>query len=102
MSNSSETPRELADEVLKNELKASEKVQQLFTEHDMEEGANALIQSFKSMCERIEDPDRLRRAVVLMRNFAAQFGSERMNQAAMEVAAESDYLEIEDTHGGQQ
>jgi hypothetical protein len=95
MSQEADTPNELANDVFKHELKASEKMSVLFSTYEPEEAEDGVIRSFESLCNNIEDPDRLAKAVQLMQTMAQQLGSEKMMGAAIEVAQQSDHLDVE-------
>ena len=94
MSDNSDTPKELADKVFKYEFKASENMKQLFREYEPQEAQGGVIESFQQLCNNIEDPDRLAKAVQLMQTMAQQLGSQKMEEAAIKVAQQSEHLQV--------
>lgn len=94
MSDNDKTAKQLADEVFKHEFKASEKMRLLFNSYDPQDAESGVVESFKELCKNIEDPDRLAKAVQLMQTMAQQLGSERMDDAAVQVAKQSEHLQV--------
>lgn len=87
---------ELADDIFRHELKASEKMGELFTKHEAEEAEKQLIASFVAVASKIDDPERLQRLVRLAEGVGQRLGSERMVEKAYEVAEKSEILEVEE------
>jgi len=80
------TPRGLADEVFKHELKASEKMTQLFTEFDPQQAEAGMLESFDVLMENIDDEQRTQKAIMLMQTLAQKLESERLLERAIEEA----------------
>lgn len=90
---------ELANEVFKHELKASEKITQLFGQHEPEEAEQGMIDSFDALMENIESPRRAQKAIMLLQTLAQRLESETLLQRAVDEAESNDMVE---TGQGQQ
>jgi hypothetical protein len=85
----------LALEIFRHELKASEKMTDLFTDFEGGEAEDGIIKAFDRMVDNMEDPDRIRKVVVLTSQMGQGLSSERIVKAAMKVADEHPDLELE-------
>lgn len=89
-------PSDIADEIFRHELKASEKMGELFTDYEPDVAEKELIASFRKIADRIEDPERLQRLIRLAEGVGQRLGSDRMVEEAYGVAETSDKLNVEE------
>jgi len=91
----SDSAEDIADDIFRHELKASEKMGEMFTNYEPEEAEDALVASFGKIASNIESPERLQRLVRLTEGVGQRLGSEQIVNAAYDVAEESDILEVD-------
>jgi len=89
---------ELANDVFKHELKASEKITQLFGQYEPEVAEQGMIDSFDVLMENIESPRRAQKAIMLLQTLAQRLESETLLQRAVDEAESN---EMVDTGQGQ-
>lgn len=88
------TPKEIADEIFKFEMKASSKMQTLAEGTEEAQIEGAFVESFQSLADTDMDPDNARLLVSLMQQFGAELGSQRMVDVSYEFAQEHDDLAV--------
>jgi len=83
---SDKNAKQIADEVFRHELKASEKMTQLFGEFDTDDAEMGMVESFDNLMENIDSPRRAQKAIMLMQTLAQKLESERLLERAIEEA----------------
>lgn len=88
------TPKEIADEVFRFEMKASSKMQALAEGTQEEEIVEAFVQSFNELSDTEMEANNAGLLVSLMQQFGAELGSQRMVDVSYEFAQEHDELDV--------
>ena len=96
---SDDTPRELADDVFRHELKASEKMTQLFGRFEVAEAEEGMIESFDTLMDNIESPQRAQKAIMLMQTLAQRLESETLLERAIQEAENNELVETPQEQG---
>lgn len=91
---SEDSAREIADDVFRHELKASEKMTQLFGEYDPEVAEQGMIESFDNLMGNIETSRRAQKAIMLMQTLAQRLESEALLERAIHEAENNEMVEI--------
>ena len=89
---SDKDPEQLAREVYRHELKAGEKMTELFEVNDPQDGEEAMLKVFNELADNIEDDQRLKKLVILLDNFGRSLGSQSLVERATKEARENDNL----------
>lgn len=89
-----DNPRELADSVFRHELKASEAMTELWSDHDVEDAEQAMLESFESLMERIDSPRRAEKTIMLMQTLAQRLESEALLEKAIREAEENPMVSV--------
>ena len=88
-------PNELARDVFRHELKASEKVKALYQNYDSAAVAGVMVEEYEKLLNNVEDPEKIKSVTVLMLQFGQQFDSETILQRANKEVQENPALSIE-------
>jgi len=87
---------ELALDAFKHEMKAAEKITDLFTAYERDVGEEAMQEAFVALMENVEEEQRAESVATVMETFARQLESEEMMRTVVEVGKRSEYLEVQE------
>lgn len=93
---SDETSQDIAQDVFRHNLKASEKTRELFIEFPQEEAEDALLSEFDELMGKINNEQQAEDAAMLMQRLAQGLESQRLAQAVMQEADENPLLVVEE------
>jgi len=90
-----DTPTEMAQDVFKHNLKASEKTRTLFSEVPQEEAEAVILEEFERLMGAVNDPQRAEDAAMLVQRLAQGLESKRLLRAVIDEAENNELLEME-------
>jgi len=94
-----ETPNEIAQNVFKHNLKASENTRRLFSEVPQDEAEQVILDEFNRLMGSVEDAQRAEDAAMLLQRLAQGLESQRLLEAVIQEAENNDLLEMEQQQG---
>jgi len=89
-----ESARDIADDVFRHELKASEKMTTLFGERDPADAEDAMLESFDALMANVQSPQRAQKAIMLMQTLAQRLESEALLERAIHEAETNEMVDI--------
>lgn len=89
------TPNEVAQQVFKHNLKASENTRRLFGSVEQGEAEDAILEEFNRLMKVVDDPQRAEDAAMLVQRLAQGLESERLLEAVVEQAETNDMLQLD-------
>lgn len=90
------TPKEVANEIFKYEMKASSKMKVLAEGTDQAEIEEAFVESFNSLADPDMDASKAGLLVSLMQQFGSEIGSQRMVDVSYNFAKKHDALDVQE------
>lgn len=90
-----QTANEVAQQVFKHNLKASEKTRELFGSMEQGEAEAAILEEFNRLMKVVDDPQRAEDAAMLVQRLAQGLGSERLIEAVIQQAENNDMLQLD-------
>jgi len=94
-----ETPNEIAQNIFKHNLKASENTRKLFSDVPQDEAEQVILDEFDRLMGSVEDAQRAEDAAMLLQRLAQGLESQRLLQAVIDEAENNDLLEMEQQQG---
>lgn len=94
-----QTASQVAQQVFKHNLKASEKTRKLFGSMEQREAEEAILEEFNRLMKVVDDPQRAEDSAMLVQRLAQGLGSERLLEAVIEQAENNDMLQIDQGQG---
>ena len=93
---SDETPRDVAQDVFRHNLKASEKTRELFTDYSQEQAEEALMAEFDELMGKIGNEQQAEDAAMLLERLARGIQSQRLVEVVMQEAEDNPLLVLEE------
>jgi len=94
-----ETPNEIAQNIFKHNLKASENTRKLFSDVPQDEAEQVILDEFDRLMGSVEDAQRAEDAAMLLQRLAQGLESQRLLEAVIQEAENNDLLEMEQQQG---
>jgi len=88
--------QDVAQDIFKHNLKASEKTRRLFIDYPQEDAEDALLREFDKLMGKISNEQQAEDVAMLMQRLAQGLESQRLAQAVMQEAEENPLLVVDE------